>query len=423
MSDLGDRLARVAGPAGAVPDLDDLWWRGRRRRLRRRAVAGLGAATMVAALVASGALVAGGGDEEGVIAGPGLGTPPPEPIDVPVRMVVEAGPPLEGVPTLVPGEMVMVSYLGYDDDQMRGVSVDWEAWDGSSWEQTHTLILGLEPDGSDGEVVPVGEDLLIRAAGMSGSGPDPFRAPSDLGPGWYRVCVDVGGGDNDAVSSEEDDGSTPESVMATGPPGDPMGEGDRDPQAGDEARSRRVRPCAQLRVLSPAARADPRADDGPATEVSVTARLSMSPAAAGAVHPGAFFMVTTEATAGGWHVATMASWERWDGDRWRRTHVLDGVGADTGAGDEPSARSDPDASVRWAATSESPAVPHETRFIAPRPDDARPGRYRVCLRAVRSWGQLHEERTEVCVPVLVEGEPSSDDGSTVPPSTGTTAPG
>ncbi len=426
--DLGERLTRAAGPAGSARDLEGLWERGRRRRWRRRVGAGLGAVVAVAALMAGGmAMVGGDADDEGVIAGPGSLRPPTEPIDVPVQMVVEAGPPLDGVPTLEAGDPVTISYLGYGDGWVRGVSVDWEAWDGSSWAHTHTLVLGGEPDGSDGQVVPVPGDLLVPAAGMLGPGPDPFPTPSDAGPGWYRVCVEVSGGGG-AEASEAEDGPAPTSVMVTGPPGDPTGEGGQDPQAGEETPRRRVRPCAQLRILSAEEGSAARSDEGSATEdTPVTAHLSMTPAAPGAVHPGAFFMVTTEATVGGWHVATMASWERWDDERWHRTHVLDGVSAGAGAGHEPSVRADADASVPWASTSESPALPHETRFIAPPPHEAPPGRYRVCLRAVRSWGRPDEQHAEVCVSVSVEDGSSIDSDVTmpslVPPSTRAASPG
>lgn len=250
--DLARRLADAAGPAGPAPDLGGLWVRGRRRRQRRQALIGLGAAAAVVVLLAAGAVLAGsGGGDDGVVAGPGGSSvpPPSEPADLPVRMTVEAGSPIDGVPTFVPGDVVMIGYVGLGSGEwMRGVSVDWEVWDGSSWDHTHTLVLGNESDGSDGQVVPVGGDLLVKAAGMSGPGPDPFPTPSDLGPGWYRVCAEMS-----MHGGESDPSEVPPGVSSSVPP--PSSEVDsspgsvlEDPAAGGGSPPRTIRPCAQVRV-------------------------------------------------------------------------------------------------------------------------------------------------------------------------------
>lgn len=378
--DLTDRLQRMTAGPNTPPALDGLWRRGRTTRRRRRALGASTAGVVLVALLAGGLVWGASGDDEELIAGRGevlVLAPPAESTDAPVTMTIDAGPPLDGLPTLPSGGRFAVSFTGAND-WSRDLSATWSAWDGMSWTLTHDLVMALDGPGA---AVPTGDTFVLPDERLTGSGPGNFPSPQAR-PGWYRVCVDMERG------------------------GDP-------PRVGLPSEPATV--CAQLRVLGDLAAAKrglvPRPPAEPTDGPVALVVQSSFPEGWTEVHPGAFFGVGVEGKdRDRWTRGARADWERWDGRSWTATHLLvaavgAGEPATYGVDDEPTIVDRP---VGFPGS-------ESTRFIAPHPADAPPGWYRVCaeLRAQGRRPTRACDQIEVVDSSFGGGETTVIEGPTV----------
>lgn len=103
------------------------------------------------------------------------GVPLPDP--GPVHLVLSQG-------TAGPGEALSFSIAGQEAEQMtRGVDSYLECWDGQGWSPRYILFTNVRGPARAVIFGPV----AINSLGLPGLGPEPFRLPAELQPGWYRV--------------------------------------------------------------------------------------------------------------------------------------------------------------------------------------------------------------------------------------------
>lgn len=104
---------------------------------------------------------------------------PPSPESGAVRIVLDPETPEPGG----------VFTAEFDESNRRGGYFFLYQWDGSSWgEPVH--LLQSDANGGNASSTPIGEGGEdIADYGVEGAGPDGLILPSDLSPGYWRLCT------------------------------------------------------------------------------------------------------------------------------------------------------------------------------------------------------------------------------------------